>query len=61
MRPPPKPSPEIVIEPTRGLSLGLGPELFAYRDLLWLFVWRDIADPLQADRSRAPLARGPAR
>ncbi len=34
---------EIIIEPTRGLRFAKWRELFAYRDLLWLLVWRDFA------------------
>lgn len=34
---------EIVIEPTRGWRWVNWRELAAYRDLLWLLVWRDIA------------------
>ena len=34
---------ETIIEPTRGLRLFAWRELYAYRDLLWLLVWRDIA------------------
>jgi lipopolysaccharide transport system permease protein len=36
-------APETVIEATRGLRFVPWRELFAYRDLLWLLVWRDIA------------------
>ena len=39
----PTSSVETVIQPTRGLHLGSWRELYAYRDLLWLLVWRDIA------------------
>lgn len=35
--------PEFVIEPTRGLRFVPWRELHAYRDLLWLLAWRDIA------------------
>jgi len=34
---------EVVIEATRGLRLVPWRELHAYRDLLWLLVWRDIS------------------
>lgn len=34
---------EIVIEPTRGLRAFAWRDLWAYRDLLWLLVWRDFA------------------
>lgn len=34
---------EIVIAPTRGLRAFAWRELWAYRDLLWLLVWRDFA------------------
>lgn len=37
------PSREIVIEPTRGLRFVNWRELYAYRDLLRLLVWRDFA------------------
>jgi lipopolysaccharide transport system permease protein len=43
MNPESPPAVETVIEPTRGLRLVAWRELHAYRDLLWLFVWRDIA------------------
>jgi lipopolysaccharide transport system permease protein len=33
---------EIVVEPTRGFRFTPWRELYAYRDLLWLMVWRDI-------------------
>jgi lipopolysaccharide transport system permease protein len=36
-------TPEIVIEATHGLRFVPWRELRAYRDLLWLLVWRDIA------------------
>ena len=32
---------EIVIEPTRGWHFVAWADLYAYRDLLWLLVWRD--------------------
>lgn len=35
--------PEIVIEPTRGLRAFAWRDIWAYRDLLWLLVWRDFA------------------
>ena len=35
--------PEIVIEPTHGFHLPYWRDLHAYRDLLWLLVWRDFA------------------
>ncbi|MES2692508.1 MAG: ABC transporter permease [Verrucomicrobiota bacterium] len=34
---------EIVIEPSRGFHLFSWRDLYAYRDLLWLLVWRDFA------------------
>jgi lipopolysaccharide transport system permease protein len=34
---------EIVIEPTRGLRFVQWRDLYAYRDLMWLLVWRDFA------------------
>ncbi|HZZ57729.1 MAG TPA: ABC transporter permease [Opitutaceae bacterium] len=34
---------ETVIQPTRGLRLAPWGELYTYRDLLWVMVWRDIA------------------
>ncbi len=37
------PPTEIVIQPTRGLRFVNWRDLFAYRDLLWLLVWRDFA------------------
>jgi lipopolysaccharide transport system permease protein len=37
------PETEILIAPTRGLRFVAWRELFAYRDLLWLLVWRDFA------------------
>ncbi len=43
MSKPAEPLIEIVIEPTRGLDWIRWRELRAYRDLLWLLVWRDIA------------------
>jgi lipopolysaccharide transport system permease protein len=36
-------APETVIEATHGLSFVSWRELYAYRDLLWILVWRDIA------------------
>ena len=36
-------TPETVIEATHGLRFIRWRELHAYRDLLWIFVWRDIA------------------
>lgn len=36
-----QPPDEIVIQPTRGLRFINWRDLFAYRDLLWLLVWRD--------------------
>jgi lipopolysaccharide transport system permease protein len=36
-------SPEIVIEPTHGLRFVNWRDLYAYRDLMWLLVWRDFA------------------
>jgi lipopolysaccharide transport system permease protein len=38
-----EPARETVIEPSRGWRIGNWRELYAYRDLLWLLVWRDIA------------------
>src|SRR4051794_2204520 len=44
MNPPaPTPQTEIVIEPTRGWRAFAWREIWAYRDLLWLMVWRDFA------------------
>ena len=40
---PPMASREIVIEPTHGRRALAWRELWAYRDLLWLLVWRDFA------------------
>src|SRR4051812_47511730 len=37
----PRPVREIVIAPTQGWHLVAWRELYAYRDLLWLLVWRD--------------------
>lgn len=37
----PIPFREIVIEPTRGFRFVAWRDIFAYRDLLWLLVWRD--------------------
>ncbi len=34
---------EIIIQPTRGMRALSWRELWAYRDLLWLLVWRDFA------------------
>jgi len=42
MNPPPGKSTEIVIESSSGLRLASYTELYAYRDLLWLLVWRDL-------------------
>jgi len=42
MKTPPSAS-EIVIQPTRGWHFLAWKELWAYRDLLWLLVWRDFA------------------
>jgi len=42
MTPSSQSTPEIVIEPSGGLNLPSWNELFAYRDLFWLLVWRDI-------------------
>jgi len=36
-------APEIVIQPTRGWRFVAWRDLHAYRDLLWLLVWRDFA------------------
>ncbi len=36
-------APEIVIEPTHGLRFVAWRDLYAYRDLMWLLVWRDFA------------------
>ncbi len=36
------PSEETIIEPTRGFRFTPWRDLYAYRDLLWLMVWRDI-------------------
>jgi len=38
-----QPGVETIIEPTRGWRFVAWRELYAYRDLLWLLVWRDIA------------------
>ena len=38
-----QPPVEIVIEPTRGFRFVSWRDLHAYRDLLWLLVWRDFA------------------
>lgn len=38
-----QPPPEILIQPTRGFSFVQWRDLVAYRDLLWLLVWRDFA------------------
>ncbi len=43
MNSPTNPDAEIVIEPTRGWRFANWRELYAYRDLLWLLVWRDVA------------------
>lgn len=34
---------ETIIQPSRGLRLAPWREMYAYRDLLWVMVWRDIA------------------
>ncbi|HEY3756207.1 MAG TPA: ABC transporter permease [Opitutaceae bacterium] len=34
---------ETIIQPTSGLRLAPWVELYAYRDLLWVMVWRDVA------------------
>ena len=39
----PDPLVETVIEPTRGWRFIAWKDLYAYRDLLWLLAWRDIA------------------
>jgi lipopolysaccharide transport system permease protein len=39
----PSQAPEIIIAPTRGWRFLNSRELWAYRDLLWLLVWRDFA------------------
>jgi lipopolysaccharide transport system permease protein len=41
--PTPTPSNEIVIEATHGLRFVNWRDLYAYRDLMWLLVWRDFA------------------
>lgn len=43
MNDPAAPTREVVIAPSRGLQFVAWRELFAYRDLLWLLVWRDFA------------------
>ena len=43
MSPTPTPSNEIVIEATHGLRFVNWHDLYAYRDLMWLLVWRDFA------------------
>ena len=43
MTPPESSAPEIVIEPTHGFHFVKWRDLYAYRDLMWLLVWRDFA------------------
>jgi lipopolysaccharide transport system permease protein len=43
MKPSAESAPETVIEPTHGWRFVRWAELHAYRDLLWLLVWRDFA------------------
>ena len=43
MTQPDSPAHEIVIERTHGLSFVKWRDLYAYRDLMWLLVWRDFA------------------
>lgn len=40
---PPAPAHETVIQPSTGIRLFSWRDLYAYRDLLWLLVWRDIS------------------
>ena len=43
MTQPPDTTHDIVIEPTHGLRFVNWRDLYAYRDLMWLLVWRDFA------------------